>query len=313
MVYRRSHKNHNSKTWLAVFFLLTLSVFASIPSEGCSQPSSSMFPSEDYASLPYSPKEEGETIMLEYGRRMVRAPKDKRISQKDLKRSVKRCFIVVSKKDYYLYVYEPQGRDTVLLARYDIAVARMRGQKRIADDFRTPHGLFRVTKIEDATQWCHDFSDGRGELPSYGSYFLRLNVAGFKGIGIHGSTNNDASVPGRASEGCIRLHDADVKDLAEHYAYVGMKVLIKADLVDDLPFEIRAHRRQQIPRRRHYRPSASLTNETVSMSWALPGQGTLDSNILQHEDMYGILLLWPLKDDFGTIMNKYNVTTQNIR
>lgn len=261
-------------------------------------------PDGDYAPLPYSPDEERETVVLEYGRRMVRAPRDKRISQRGMAKNIKRCFVVVSKKDYYLYVYEPQGKDTVLLARYDIAVARVRGQKRNAADMRTPHGTFRITEIEDATHWRHDFSDGRGEIPGYGAYFLRLQVAGFTGIGIHGCTNNDESVPGRASEGCIRLHDADIKDLAENYAHEGMAVLIKDDLADDLSFEIRAYRRQQIPRRRHYAPSGSLTNEAVAMSWALPGKGVPDSTVLQHEDVRGTLLLWPLCDDFEAAMNK---------
>ena len=35
------------------------------------------------------------------------------------------------------------------------------------------------------------------------------------GIGIHGSTNNESSVPGRGSEGCIRLRDDDLIQLKE--------------------------------------------------------------------------------------------------
>ena len=35
----------------------------------------------------------------------------------------------MSKKDYYLYVYEGQGADTVLLARYDCAFSQKKGNK----------------------------------------------------------------------------------------------------------------------------------------------------------------------------------------
>ena len=55
---------------------------------------------------------------------------------------------------------------------------------------------------------------------------MRLETPGFKGIGIHGSTNNEASVPGRDSEGCIRLRDSDLIVLHDRYAQVGTPVVI---------------------------------------------------------------------------------------
>ena len=59
----------------------------------------------------------------------------------------------------------------------------------------------------------------------------------FSGIGIHGSTNNESSVPGRESEGCIRLRDADNDSLKLNYAFLGMKVVIKGEDEGKLPFE----------------------------------------------------------------------------
>ena len=58
---------------------------------------------------------------------------------------------------------------------------------------------------------------------------MRLSTPGFKGIGIHGSTNNENSVPGRGSEGCIRLRNKDLDELKAKYAFVGMRVVILAD------------------------------------------------------------------------------------
>ena len=46
-------------------------------------------------------------------------------------------------------------------------------------------------------------------------------------------------MPGRASEGCIRLRDADIITLKEKYAYVGMPVIIKGENEGLLPFEAR--------------------------------------------------------------------------
>ena len=44
-------------------------------------------------------------------------------------------------------------------------------------------------------------------------------------------------MPGRASEGCVRLLDEDIITLKEKYAYVGMPVIILPEDVERLPFE----------------------------------------------------------------------------
>ena len=182
------------------------------------------------------------------------AQQDVRISQPDLVKKKENCFIVMSKKDYYLYVYEAQGRDTVLIARYDCCFGKNPGNKQRRGDMKTPHCSmqkpFSITQIANSSAWTHDFKDGRGSIKAYGDYFLRLATPPHSGIGIHGSTNNRESVPGRGSEGCIRLLDEDIVDLRTNYAFVGMKVVIKPEVEGDYPFETRAMQRQGIKRRR---------------------------------------------------------------
>ena len=220
--------------------------------------------------LPYSGDAIREHVVLDYGNRTVRTDADKSFSFPDKMKNKKSCFIVMSKKDYYLYVYEPQGSDTVLLARYDCAFSMKKGQKEQSGDMRTPHctlqAPFSIQEIVPAHSWMHDFGDGRGSIRSYGDYFLRLFTPGHKGIGIHGSTNNRESVPGRASEGCIRLKDEDINDLRNRYAFVGMKVIIKSEDTDDYPFEVRAMTRLGESRLRHFSPQSVLTNEAISTS-----------------------------------------------
>ena len=217
--------------------------------------------------LPFSADDVREHVVLTYGKRTIRTDADKSISMPEKMKNKNNCFIVMSKKDYYLYVYEPQGADTVMLARYDCAFSLRKGQKERSGDMKTPHctmdNPFSVQQIQPASDWTHDFGDGRGSIKSYGDYFLRLKTPGHSGIGIHGSTNNRESVPGRASEGCIRLKDEDIKELAETYVTVGMKVVIKAENVDDYPFEIHAFKKQNIARKRHFNPAKTLTNEQI--------------------------------------------------
>lgn len=142
-------------------------------------------------------------------------------------------FIVIAKPEYRLYVCEAVEGDTVCRAYYPVCVGKNKGQKQKVGDMRTPESSFEkpftITQITDASKWTHDFGDGRGEILSYGNWFMRLATPGFSGIGIHGSTNNESSVPGRGSEGCIRLRNDDLDQLKEKYAYIGMKVVILPD------------------------------------------------------------------------------------
>ncbi len=145
----------------------------------------------------------------------------------------KNCFILISKPEFRLYVCEVVGTDTVKRVHYPVCVGKAKGQKQKKGDMKTPECTFdkpfTITEIVDASKWTHDFGDGRGSILSYGNWFMRLKTPGHSGIGIHGSTNNESSVPGRGSEGCIRLRDDDLIQLKENYAFVGMRVVILPD------------------------------------------------------------------------------------
>lgn len=157
------------------------------------------------------------------------------------------AFIVISKRDQKLNVYDRNvAGDTVLVAQFPCCMGKNKGNKQRRGDMRTPESPkgkpFKIIMIQDASTWKHDFKDGRGSILAYGHWFLRLETPGHKGIGIHGSTNNENTVPGRASEGCIRLLDKDIIILKKHFAYVGMPVTIQAE--DQAPFSWEARARQ---------------------------------------------------------------------
>lgn len=156
---------------------------------------------------------------------------NRRVYREQVKRE--NCFIVISKQEFRLYVYEKVGKDTLLVAHYPVCLSKVKGNKQRVGDMKTPEctpkNPFRISQIQPASSWKHDFKDGRGNIPSYGAWFLRLVTPGHSGIGIHGSTSNESSVPGRDSEGCIRLRDDDIKHLKENYARVGTPVIIKSD------------------------------------------------------------------------------------
>ena len=161
-----------------------------------------------------------------------------------------KCINVISKREFRLYVYEC-GSDTTLAASFPVCYAKRPGPKTKEGDMSTPecndlNDPFTISEVKNASDWEHDFGDGRGSLKAYGDWFIRLKLKGSlannRSIGIHGSTNNAESVPGRDSEGCIRLRDTDIITFHDLYAQVGQKVLIKGVGKKKLPFEVKAEK-----------------------------------------------------------------------
>ena len=91
-------------------------------------------------------------------------------------------FIVISKKDLNLRVYGKQNGDTVLLAQFPACLSKNKGNKQRKGDMKTPESPagkpFKITQIQDASTWKHDFKDGRGNILAYGHWFLRLETPG---------------------------------------------------------------------------------------------------------------------------------------
>lgn len=137
-------------------------------------------------------------------------------------------FIVVSKQDMRLRVFDYAGEKK---AEYGIACGKNYGQKEKVGDMKTPEGIFHIVDVEDASNRTHDFGDGKGPIEgAYGPYFIRLDTPGCKGIGIHG-THDPNSIGTRATEGCIRLKNEDVSNLAEH-VFPGEVVIVTSSLRD---------------------------------------------------------------------------------
>jgi len=131
-------------------------------------------------------------------------------------------FIIINKQEMMLYHYNYQGE---LMQKTEIACGKKFGAKETIGDFKTPEGVFGIGEIENVSHWSHDFKDGKGEIEgAYGPYFIRLNVPGQKGIGIHG-THNPNSIGTRASEGCIRMHNEELTHLVNNITTASIVVI----------------------------------------------------------------------------------------
>ena len=86
-------------------------------------------------------------------------------------------------------------------------------------DGKTPLGTFEITEKEENPTW---YPDGKAPIPPgqpgniLGTRWMRLDATGstarVRGIGIHGTTD-PASIGTSASDGCIRMHNADVEEI----------------------------------------------------------------------------------------------------
>ena len=143
---------------------------------------------------------------------------------KQLRQVENSTFIIINKADFTLSHYNFKGK---LLQKSSVALGTYPGNKSEIGDLKTPEGVFRIVGFEDASNWSHDFKgDTLGNIEgAYGPYFIRLDVPGQKGIGIHG-THDDNSIGTRASEGCIRMHNMDVSKLVENFKTASVVVIV---------------------------------------------------------------------------------------
>lgn len=134
-------------------------------------------------------------------------------------------FIVVDKQGFKLSLVDSAG---YAIKEYGIACAVNYGPKQRRGDHKTPEGTFKINELLYAVGIPHDFHDGKGPIKdAYGPWFLRLDVPGFRTIGIHG-TPFPESIGTRATEGCIRLRNDDITDL-KNRVRLGTTVIILPD------------------------------------------------------------------------------------
>lgn len=126
-------------------------------------------------------------------------------------------YLLIEKSRHLLHHY----RDGALQASYSVALGENPEDKTKVGDNATPEGQFEVNYIKDSSAWTHDFKDGKGETKdAYGPFYISLYTGAkgtlsgktWRGIGIHG-THNPASIGTNASEGCIRMHNAELLKL----------------------------------------------------------------------------------------------------
>jgi len=94
---------------------------------------------------------------------------------------------------------------------------------------KTPAGTYTITRKDEKPAWrnpqdgkLYDYGDPKNIL---GTRWLAIEGNGTDGLGIHGTTLPE-SIPGRTSNGCVRLVNANVEELYG-FALIGSQVIIR--------------------------------------------------------------------------------------
>jgi lipoprotein-anchoring transpeptidase ErfK/SrfK len=126
--------------------------------------------------------------------------------------------IVVSFPDHKLALLEGDR----VIKIYNVAVG--------AAASPSPSGEFLIVqRLEDPTYYKPGVVIGPGAANPLGPRWIGLNI---KGFGIHG-TNRPNSIGKNSSHGCIRLRNADIKDLFER-VQVGDRVSLVAERSEEI-------------------------------------------------------------------------------
>lgn len=229
--YRRRRRKRKKKSYgcfLLIFLLITVFAMAGY---GIYQ---LLHDEESKPYVPVSPQSNVQKAVTKSEKTIVDKKAAQQVNTKyDKLFGDARYLIHIHKQSYLLDLYEKGKAEAI--RTYGVAVAKNSGDKQRTGDNRTPTSWgkavdipksykgaepgvdslkvpFRVEEVCDASDWTHDFGDGKGVIEgAYGPWFISLDT-GWDGIGIHG-THDPSSIGTMASEGCIRLNNSDVAEL----------------------------------------------------------------------------------------------------
>lgn len=121
--------------------------------------------------------------------------------------------IYINKSNQRLHYYDKDGN---LIINSPVSTGAIPGNKTSQGDLKTPEGQFKISYSTDKAD-KNKFGDTLFYGLSYGS-----------GIGIHGDANNPGAIGRRASHGCIRMPNGQLRCLQKHIGTgVGIPVIIE--------------------------------------------------------------------------------------
>ena len=144
--------------------------------------------------------------------------------------------LLVDKGSHRLYVYE-RGANGVpqLLRDFYVSTGKLKGNKRISGDLRTPEGVYFITSHIPDEKLPDLYGIGAYPMNYPNEWDRKLGKTGY-GIWLHGTENASYSRPPRDSEGCVVLPNLDL-DAVSQYLRPGDTPVVVTDRVQWLEQE----------------------------------------------------------------------------
>lgn len=140
--------------------------------------------------------------------------------------------VIVEKSTHMLYIYQNDMGQPKLLKSYQIATGKVKGNKQIQGDKKTPEGIYQFRRFHSANYLTNLYGK-TGLIYGAGAFTMtypneidkrRGKTGG--GIWLH-STDDDARVSkGLDSRGCVVATDKDLKDISQFIELTNTPVII---------------------------------------------------------------------------------------
>jgi murein L,D-transpeptidase YafK len=145
--------------------------------------------------------------------------------------------IIVEKSTHQLYLYKYEdGISPKLVKRYQIATGKIKGDKDIQGDKKTPEGIYYFQRFFSAESLISKYGD-YGLIYGVGAFTLNYpneidRRAGKTGGGIwlHSTDDDERVSKGLDSKGCVVAVESDLKEISQYIDLSNTPTIIVQDL-----------------------------------------------------------------------------------
>lgn len=144
--------------------------------------------------------------------------------------------LVVEKSTHMLHLYSNEDQIPKLVKKYKIATGKIKGNKQIQGDKKTPEGIYIFQQFHSDKELIEKYGSN-GLIYGAGAFTTNYpNVMDDRasktggGIWLH-STDDDSRVSkGLDSKGCVVAVDADLKDISQYIDLKNTPIIIKQNI-----------------------------------------------------------------------------------
>lgn len=144
--------------------------------------------------------------------------------------------ILVEKSTHQLHVFENDNTYPKLLKTYNIASGKIKGDKSVNGDHKTPEGIYTLQDFlskEELKRRHGDYAKiyGAGAFPmDYPNFVDQREKKSGGGIWLHSTDDDNRISKGLDSRGCVVVQNADLKDIGKYIELKHTPIIVVQDI-----------------------------------------------------------------------------------